>query len=101
MRKAEKYVSQETMWEKLARHSKPSVAVATPKAELPPLQWLEPVKTGKRSGYVLTACGAYSISKDASENSVSYTAWKRGDPPTNLGCVATRAEAEMLIEANR
>lgn len=93
MRKAEKFVSQEEMWTKLARHAKPTIVVKAP------LEWLEPVRTGKRSGYVLTACGLWSISKDDSGTSVSYTAWKRStDPATNLGCVASRAEAERLIE---
>lgn len=106
MRKEEKYVSQEDMWAKLAKHSSPKVEITpqageAPKEQLPALVWLEPVKTGRRSGYVLTACGAYSISKDASESSETYTAWRRGDPPTNLGCVMTKAEAEKLCEGAR
>ena len=103
MRKAEKFVSQEEMWSKLAKHSKSSVAVATAQPE--PLVWLEPVKTGRRSGYVLTACGGFSISKDDCGTSVGYTAWdRRVVPPAmaiNLGCVATKEEAEMLCEAAR
>jgi hypothetical protein len=111
MRKAEKYVTQEDMWTTLARHLSPNVQVQlpqevpTPKAEL---RWLEPVRTGRLSGYVLTACGRYSISKDIGQgDAVTYTAWKRlpdlerhGKPwkqmPVNLGCALTRAEAEQL-----
>ena len=108
------------MWETLAKYTKPPSSISnnvpderqSPKEKLRrPLAWLEPVKTGRLSGYVLTACGGYSISKDVSGESVSYTAWKclpdlqrHGKPwkqmPVNLGCVTTRAEAEALCAAD-
>lgn len=98
MRKAEKYVSQDDMLATLAKHAKPKVEVAIPKE---PLTWLEPIKTGKRSGYVETACGLWRLSKDDLGTSIVYTSWKTGSPPTNLGCSDTRAQAEALVEGAR
>lgn len=105
MREAQKHVTQEDMWNTLSKHAKPQVhvqvspAVATPKAELRVLQWEKPVKTGRLSGYVRTACGRFSISKEeVGDNEVLYTAWVMGKTPS-LGTVTTREAAEKLCEA--
>lgn len=107
MHKPAKAVSQEDMWETLAKHSKSEVRIhrenvgQTPKAELRvPLQWLDPVKTGPISGYVLTACGQFSISKDSVRGAPMYTAWDRRPPKPamaiNLGVRLERKDAEHL-----
>jgi hypothetical protein len=94
------------MWEKLARHAKvelkPPQNSESPKEKLPPLVWEKPVKTGELSGYVLTQCGGFSISKDSVNGAVMYTAWLRTTKPaTNLGVRLGRVEAEHLCELAR
>lgn len=102
-----KNVTTEAMWQTLAKHSslpiKPPEEGQTPKAELRvPLLWLDPVKTGPISGYVLTACGQFSISKDSVRGAPMYTAWDRRPPKPamaiNLGVRLERVEAERLCE---
>lgn len=101
----EKQVSQEDMWKTLAKHSSPKIEVQSenigqsPKAQHLVLQWQEPVRTGRLSGYLLTHCGTFSISKDIGKDDfVTYTAW-RVSPKTELGIVATREAAELLCQA--
>lgn len=109
MHKPAKAVTQEDMWETLSRHAKSEVQIhrekvaETPKAELrPPLEWCDPVKTGPISGYVLSQCGHFSISKDSVHGKPMYTAWdRRVTPPAmaiNLGVRLERKEAEHLCE---
>jgi hypothetical protein len=104
MRGPEKHITQEDMWATLAKHSpvpapvKPPEAGVSPKEKLPALQWLEPVKTGANAGYVRTACGQFSISKDSVFGRAMYTAWKL---KVELGIRPTRIEAEGLCEAAR
>lgn len=101
------------MWKTLERHTGPKIGVKpqevgeSPKAKLrEPLQWLEPVKTGRLSGYVLSQCGRYSISKDVGQNDfVTYTAWiRRSAKDLNdqvmLGCRTERVAAEYLCQAD-
>jgi hypothetical protein len=108
----QKVVTQEDMWTTLARHVpegslKPPQATQSPKEKSVPLEWHKPVRTGERSGYVLTACGRYSITKDAHGEAVTYSAWKRlpdtirdGRPykemPIPLGVFKIRADAEAI-----
>jgi hypothetical protein len=106
MRKAQKAVTQEDMWSTLARHAKVEVrihlekAVEAPKEQRPPLEWCEPVKTGAISGYVLSRCGDFSISKDSVNGAPMYSAWDRRTKPmaTLLGIRTARWEAEKLCE---
>jgi hypothetical protein len=110
MRKAEKHVTQEDMWATLARHANVEVQVQlskereAPKEQLrvrEPLKWHEPVKTGGVSGYVLSQCGRFSISKDSVKGKPMYMAWLRKDPPhdsVSLGIRLTLKEAEHLCE---
>ncbi len=78
-----------------------------PKTEPLPLariQWQPPVRTGERSGYILSQCGKWSISKDLSGETVSYTAWRcatqKYDQPTHLGVRNSADEAKLLCEAD-
>src|SRR3569833_1081710 len=108
MRRPEKGVSQEDMWKTLAKHAKPDIQVH-PETQSPqekaPLEWREPVWTSPHgqngAGYRETACGRFTISKDAHELGFSYTAWKRESafPPTVLGVEANAKEAMELCEA--
>jgi hypothetical protein len=115
IRPPEKGVTQEDMWKTLAKHAQTEVEVhllrnaarvgASPKEKLRrplPLVWKQPVKTGEISGYVLTRCGRFSISKDSVMGKPMYTAWRRSEtrdlPPLNLGVRLTRNEAERLCE---
>jgi hypothetical protein len=96
MHPPKKELTQEDMWRTLAKHA--------PVPQKAPLEWEKPVKTGPKSAYILTRCGTYSVSKDASGDMVTYTAWKRptrGTPEINLGCRMTADEAKALCEANR
>ena len=113
MRGPEKHLTQEDMWTTLAKHTKSELpketpkAEATPKAELRVLEWCEPVRTGKLSGYVLTRCGTWSISKDVGKDDfITYTAWRRKTERVDavmLGCRTTLTEAQHLcqLDANR
>jgi hypothetical protein len=90
----EKHVSQEDMWKTLSKNAKTE-------AKPVPLQWEKPVRTGDRSGYMLEVHGRYSITKDANETGVTYTAWRRATrthAEVNLGCVMKREEAETLCQ---
>lgn len=109
MHAPQKHVSQEEMWEKLAKHAKPQVSVKPLPAGQSPkeksaLEWEKPVRTGERSGYVRTVCGRYSITKDVSGDSVTYSAWRRASDkrsvPVNLGCRSDRESATALCEAD-
>lgn len=112
MRAPEKHVTQEDMWETLKKHAQSEVELQlskregqTPKAELPvrkPLKWQKAVKTGEISGYMLSADGAFSVSKDSVRGKPMYSAWKRDtDPATNLGVRLTLLEAQHLCELAR
>lgn len=97
MRAPEKPVTQEDMWAKLSKNAKAPLEALVPPKE--PLKWEKPVRTGERSGYMLEALGRWSITKDANETGVTYTAWRRATrtkSEVNLGCVFTREEAERL-----
>lgn len=101
----EKQVTQEDMWKTLAKHSSPKVEVKiekageSPKAQLRVLQWCDPVRTGRLSGYLLSRCGTYSISKnEGADKFVTYTAWCIA-PKAQLGIVTTREAAEALCQA--
>jgi hypothetical protein len=112
MRKPEKQVTQEDMWKILERHTgapiqrKSSLVGESPKEKLrEPLKWGEPVRTGRLSGYVLTACGRYSISKDVGVGDfITYTAWRvrmsSYEQPVLLGCRTSRIEAERIAQAD-
>lgn len=93
----QRHVSQEEMWAKLAKHSAPKVEIQIPKVGETPkaqLQWLDPVKTGPQSGYVETACGLWSVTK---EGKGLYFAWKR--PNTDLGTAATVDDGKAICQA--
>jgi hypothetical protein len=113
----QKHVTQEDMWEKLARNTKPQAQVSnaaqSPKAKVS-LQWNPPVWTSSHgplgSGYLLTACGRFTVSKDAHELGFTYSAWRRHpdmfangkrykEMPEPLGCCRTSDEAKQLCEA--
>lgn len=117
IRPPEKQLTQEDMWKTLAKHAHAEVrilrenAAQSPKEKpavaLRPLKWQKPVRTGELSGYVLSQCGRYSISRDSVKGAVMYTAWKRSPPDAdgryqlpkaNLGVRLTRKEAEHLCE---
>lgn len=89
------------MWAKLAKHTKANVEV---KVTAMPLQWQKPVRTGSNgSGYLLSQCGRFSVTKDVmdDEKAVTYTAWRRASTPaTNLGCVSTKDAAIALAQAD-
>jgi hypothetical protein len=111
-----KEVTQEDMWETLKRHlpSGSSLRDATsPVGESPkeklrvrePLVWLEHVKTGKDTGYVLTQCGRFSVAKVLVYGRPMYHAFKvqviagrREYPQTGLGVRLTPEEAKHLCE---
>jgi hypothetical protein len=84
-----------------------SAAVRThPKKE--PLKWQDPVKTGPHgTGYMLSACGRFSIAKTTHELGFTYSAWDLssksadGGMATSLGCVGTKDEAIARCEAAR
>jgi hypothetical protein len=109
-----KEVSQEEMWTKIAKHTRGYVqvspVVASPK-ERSALEWLKPVRTGERSGYVQTVCGRYSISKDVVGPEIIYTAWRRvpgairgakpyKEMPIHLGVSMKREKAEELCQTD-
>lgn len=105
-----RHVTQEEMWETLAKHAKPPVSVKalpaaqSPKEKSPPLEWGEPKRTSAEgAGYVRTVCGRFSVSKDGNKtDGFSYTAWSRATTPaTNLGCRLKKEEAMALCEADR
>lgn len=109
-----KNVTQEDMWETLKRHLPPDSPLRdagrearTPKAEpavaLPPIEWQKPVRTGENSGYLLSQCGHFSISKDSVRGKPMYSAWRLipDQPGQLIGIRLTRAEAERLCEDNR
>lgn len=111
MREPQRQVTQEDMWAKLAKHAKTEVeihlskAVQSPQAKPAvapqPLVWLEPVKTGKDCGYVLTRCGRFSIEKRPVNGAPMYMAWRRQEvahESVSLGIRTTRREAERLCE---
>lgn len=109
MHAPQKHVTQEEMWEKLAKHAKPQVSVKPLPAGQSPkekfaLEWEKPVRTGERSGYMLETLGRYSISKDANATEVTYTAWRRATTrdhvAVNLGCAMKREEAEALCQTD-
>lgn len=107
MHPPQKAVTQEDMWKVLEKHggTRPKEG-QTPKAELPalpPLEWAEPIKTGKNSGYVLTLCGRYSVSKDSVMGTAMYNAWRRNTPdmPDHLGIRDRLDEAKHLCELDR
>ena len=108
MHPPQKVVTQEEMWEKLAKHAKPQVSVKplpaaqSPKEKSTPLEWLKPIRTSAAgAGYVQTVCGRFSISKDGNPtDGFSYTAWSRATTPaTNLGCSIVKDEAIAMCEA--
>lgn len=113
-----KQVSQEEMWQTLAKHAKPQVsvkplpAVPSPKEKSAPLEWLKPVRTSDEgAGYVQTVCGRFSVSKDGNKtDGFTYTAWRRHPDvmeegklrkvmPDNLGCTTDREQAKAWCEA--
>lgn len=103
----EKNVTQEDMWKTLAKHSsvpvKPPQSSESPEERLfrKPLEWCEPVRTGEKSGYVLSADGAFSVDKSPVKGVPMYTAWARRQPPhasINLGVRLSLAEAQRLCE---
>ncbi len=110
MHPPQKVVSQGDMWETLARHAKAEVQIHRGKAgktaqpELrvrETLVWQKPVRTGENSGYLLSACGRFSISKDCVKGTPMYMAWLRKEPPhdsKNLGVRLTLIEAQHLCE---
>jgi hypothetical protein len=109
MHPPQKDVSQEDMWKVLEKHggTRPKEG-QTPKAELrktlPRLEWDKPVKTGENSGYLLSLCGLFSISKDSVKGVAMYTAWRRrqGETPERmLGIRDHLAEAKHLCERDR
>jgi hypothetical protein len=110
MHAAQKQVSMEDMWATLESHPgchRPTV-VQTPKAEsaiaLPPLDWDKPVKTGENSGYLLSLCGLFSISKDSVKGVAMYTAWRRRQgeiPERMLGIRDHLDEAKHICELDR
>lgn len=114
MRKPGKAVTQEDMWETLAKHTKPQVEIhlqnagesPKEKAPLARLEWQTPVRTSAdgSTGYVVSVCGRYAISKDRVRGATMYTASRvrRPDEPILLGIRTTRADAEALCnEAHR
>jgi hypothetical protein len=80
------------------------------------LQWGKPIPTGIEAGtdsaVILTDCGRYSVTRDISNGSRSYSAWRRlpdlpgpnGKPYKQLGvplgCVDSGDEAKRLCEAD-
>lgn len=115
MREPRKEVSQERMWETLAKHAKAQVEVhrktvgESPKEKLrervDALDWLEPVKTGKDTGYVLTRCGHFSVAKVVVCGKPMYHAFrvtviagKRDYPQIGLGVRLTPEDAKHLCE---
>ena len=105
----QKEVSQEEMWAKLAKHVKPKVEVKlqnearSPKEKAAPIEWQKPIRTSTHgAGYMLSACGRFSVTKDMHELGFTYTAWLRTThPATNLGCRLKKEEAMALCEAAR
>jgi len=108
MRKPQKDVSQQRMFDILAKHSPIPVKTPqvgeTPKAELPPLEWQTPVRTGELAGYVLSADGGFSVDKSPVKGVPMYSAWKRKQPAHEsipLGVRLSLAEAQHLCELAR
>jgi hypothetical protein len=108
-----KAVTQEDMWEVLARHTpgfKPLKAGGSPKEKLrirEPLMWHDVVWTGpkekpRQSGYILSQCGRFSIDGRVVKRGVyHYMAWLRKEPShesVSLGIRLTRKEAEHLCD---
>lgn len=87
MHPPEKHVSHDRMNEILAKRTNgvlPTCESVQPLQFLPhvqPLEWGKPIPTGIEAGtasaYILSACGRYSVTKDISGDSVSYSAWRR------------------------
>lgn len=112
MRKPQKVLTQADMWETLAKHSglkievQPKEVGETAQPELRPLQWCDPVRTGRLSGYLLSQCGIYSISKDVGvDDFITYTAWirrtaKDKQDQVMLGCRTLLDEAKYLCQAD-
>jgi hypothetical protein len=107
IRAPEKHVSEEDMWAKLAKRTKPLVSInppqaaQTPKAELRVLEWLKPVRTGEGTATVKTACGRFRIDRVTSQASVGYTCWQMrpGHLNERLGCADDPDKAKRLCEA--
>lgn len=99
IRAPQKHVSQEEMWATLSKHAKTNVEVTAM-----PLEWQKPVRTGSNgSGYLLSQCGRFSVTKDVmdDEKTATYTAWSRATTPaTNLGCVSTKEAAIALAQTD-
>lgn len=105
MRKPEKQVSQEDMWETLKKHSpvpfQTPQSSESPKEKLRVLVWEKPVKTGELAGYVLSADGGFSVDKTPVNGVAMYIAWARRIPPhesINLGVRTSLKEAQHLCE---
>lgn len=101
MHAPQKNVTQEDMWNVLAKHSslpvKTPEAGQTPKAELrSQIEWAAPVKTGESAGYILSLCGRFSITKSPSQGKPMYMAWLRKIPPTDSVILGVR---DVLKEA--
>lgn len=99
MHKPPKGLTQEDMWKTLSKHAPVQIPKVeqTPKAELrPPLEWCEPVKTGSGSGYILSQCGRFSITKNPSQGKPMYMAWLRKVPPTDSVILGVR---DVLLES--
>lgn len=111
IRPPQKQCTQEEMWATLAKHTKAEVRVhvsnetQSPKEKSAPLEWQKPVRTGEMSGYVLTTCLKYSVSKDCVGGKPMYLAWKcrfdasgKRELPTHLGIRLSLIEAQHLCE---
>lgn len=97
--------------------NKPIDATSTVKTPVsrPPLEWDKPVLTGieagTKSGYRRSTDGHYSVTRDISGDSISYSAWRllpdlqrHGKPwkqmAEPLGCYPTGEEAKAVCGAD-
>lgn len=113
MKPPEKPVSHDRMQEILAKRTNASLSVAEHRPAV--LEWNKPVLTGieagTKSGYQRSTDGHYSVTRDISGDSVSYSAWRllpdlqrHGKPwkqmAEPLGCVDSGQAAKALCEAD-
>lgn len=107
LKTAERHVTQEEMWAKLARNAKSQVSVQV-KPEVV-LEWEEPVWTSAdhSTGYILSRCGHWSVSKVRTGPVTNYEACKRptrsSPQPELLDIKPTPDEAKRVCQehANR
>lgn len=111
---SQKHVTQEDMWQTLAKHAKPQVQIPneTQSPQAKPavtLEWEEPVWTSAdhSTGYILSRCGHWSVSKVRTGPVTNYEACKRptrsSPQPELLDIKPTPDEAKRVCQehANR